>query len=254
MSATKYTYSISEDFPYGKVAPDRLTQEITESAITIALDYINTNNDDCDIWFKAPLTNWSSSSSSSSELDILNYIVAHHSGEPLPQPTQDVSITSIDINGATNLPTQIHDFQDLTGYNVYRKGYHFVAEPYAITRQQAKYDQTMKLQGLVFEIGPTARDGDYIEVEMVDADNLFGYGAGLILAKFAETIYVKANMEFSCVCNDAKTLPPGIYVRFSYYSYDPNDDLPSSSSSSSLPEIEGVHVILQHALRTCPAE
>ena len=52
MAATKYTYSISQDFPNGKVDPDRLTQEIQEAAITIALQSINVGGDNCDIWFK----------------------------------------------------------------------------------------------------------------------------------------------------------------------------------------------------------
>lgn len=247
MAATKYTYSISEDFPNQRVSVDRLSNEIRQSSITIALDRIDVNDDDCDIWFKDVLTDWSSSSSSS-QLQILNDIVANHSGEPLPyNAVQDVKITASDIIQAS----QIYGFQDLTGHNVYRKGYHFEAQPYTTTIQQAKYTTTMMLQGLVFGMDGNVRDGDYIEVEMVDVDNLLGYGAGLVLAKFAETIYVYPNQIFECVCSDAKTLPPGIYVRFSYYSYDPNDDLPSSSSSSSLPEINPVHVTIQHALRTC---
>ena len=159
--------------------------------------------------------------------------------------TGDVNITGVDIDGDTNLPTQTHGFQDLTGHDVFRKGYHFIAEPYIISQQQAAYDATMMLQGLVFGLDENVRGGDYIEVEMVDVDNILGYGAGLVLVKFAETIYVYPNQIFECVCDDAKTLPPGIYVRFSYYSYDPNDDL--SSSSSSLPIIDHVHVTIQHA-------
>jgi hypothetical protein len=73
---TKYTYSISTDFPHHVVDPSRLTQEVRESAIAAALDYINTSGDDCDIWFKAAL--------SSGDEDILDGLVAVHSGEALP--------------------------------------------------------------------------------------------------------------------------------------------------------------------------
>lgn len=76
--ATKYTYSIQDDFPYHKVDPGRLTQEIQESAITTALDSIDTNGDDCNIWFKAAL--------SSEGEAVLDSIVAAHSGDPLPVP------------------------------------------------------------------------------------------------------------------------------------------------------------------------
>lgn len=82
MAATKYTFSISTDFPYHKVATDRLSQEITTAAIVTALDYINTSGDDCDVWFKSAL--------SSGDEDILDALVTAHSGEPLaetPPPT-----------------------------------------------------------------------------------------------------------------------------------------------------------------------
>jgi hypothetical protein len=72
---TKYTYSISTDFPNGKVATDRLTLEIQQSAIVTALDYIETTGDDCDIWFKDPL--------SAGDQTVLDGVIAAHSGEPL---------------------------------------------------------------------------------------------------------------------------------------------------------------------------
>ncbi len=89
MPATSYTYSISTDFLNQIVATDRLTQEIQTSAIVIALDYINTNGDDCDIWFKDVL--------SGGDETILDGLVAAHTGDALPddglsvvlvQPTQ----------------------------------------------------------------------------------------------------------------------------------------------------------------------
>lgn len=83
MPATKYTYSIQNDFPNHKVATDRLTQEIQQSAIVIALDYISTSGDNCDIWFKDAL--------SVGDVTILDGIVAAHSGEPLPEAGLPVS-------------------------------------------------------------------------------------------------------------------------------------------------------------------
>jgi hypothetical protein len=82
--AEKYAFSIS-DFPNNKVDPGRLSQEITTSSITTALDYINTTTTHCDIWFKSALTNDDSSS--------LTVIVESHSGEPLPEvdPTPRMS-------------------------------------------------------------------------------------------------------------------------------------------------------------------
>jgi len=69
-------YSIQNDFPNHKVAPDRLTQQIQQSAIVTALDSINTSGDLCAVIFKAAL--------STGDVTILDGIVATHSGEPLP--------------------------------------------------------------------------------------------------------------------------------------------------------------------------
>jgi len=79
MSAAKYTYSVYNDFPNHKVDIDRLTLEIRNSDITVALDYINVSGDVCDIWFKDAIP----TSIGEGELDD---IVAAHSGEALPDP------------------------------------------------------------------------------------------------------------------------------------------------------------------------
>lgn len=76
--ATEYTYSVSVDFPNGKVDLSRLTFEIQGSTIVTALDHIETNGDVCSIWFKAAL--------SSGDTMVLDGIVAAHSGEPLSAP------------------------------------------------------------------------------------------------------------------------------------------------------------------------
>ena len=77
MSSEKYTYSVSGDFPNHKVDIPRLTEEIQTSAITIALDYIEVQSDDCNIWFKAALDG--------ENRNRLDTIVANHSGEPLSE-------------------------------------------------------------------------------------------------------------------------------------------------------------------------
>lgn len=109
---TKYTYSISTDFPNGKVAPSRLTQEIQASSISIALDYINTSGDDCDIWFKDVL--------SSGDQTTLDGVVAAHSGDPIPNndPAVDSMRRTITVpepetdKSMVNLVT--HNFCDKT--------------------------------------------------------------------------------------------------------------------------------------------
>lgn len=84
MAETKYTFSVSGDFPNGKVDVDRLTSEIQGSAITKALDHILVDGDVCDIWFKEAL--------SAGDQTALNTLVANHSGEPLAGPAPAVKI------------------------------------------------------------------------------------------------------------------------------------------------------------------
>lgn len=76
---TTYNFTISSAFPAAKVSSDRLTREIQDSDITVALDGITTAGDACAIIFKAAL--------SGGEETTLNGLVAAHSGEPLPDNT-----------------------------------------------------------------------------------------------------------------------------------------------------------------------
>lgn len=78
---TTYTYSIT-DFPNQKVNSDRLIAEITKSAITVALDCINTDPSYVFIIFKDVL--------SVADRSTLDAIVVNHSGEPLPSAPQIV--------------------------------------------------------------------------------------------------------------------------------------------------------------------
>jgi len=84
MAATKYTYSIQNDFPNHKVDIPRLTEEIEESEITVALDYIEIVDDDCNIWFKNELDG--------ENRNRLDTVVANHSGEPLEDDAVEVKI------------------------------------------------------------------------------------------------------------------------------------------------------------------
>ena len=76
--AQTYTYSISGDFPNGKVAPDVLTDQINDSSISTGiLDYINvavSGANNCDIVFDVAL--------SAPDKTTLDGLVAAHDGEP----------------------------------------------------------------------------------------------------------------------------------------------------------------------------
>ena len=49
---TEYTFSISGDFPNGVVNTGTLLTEISDSSIIVSLDHIDTDEDDCNIYFK----------------------------------------------------------------------------------------------------------------------------------------------------------------------------------------------------------
>lgn len=111
MSAADYSYSVITDFPNHKVAPDRLTKEISDSAIVTALDYITTDGSTCNIWFKAVL--------SDPDEETLNAIVAAHSGEPLPEKKPPATpdgkpIISMFPTEGSRLTFVSHDWTDKT--------------------------------------------------------------------------------------------------------------------------------------------
>lgn len=77
MADFKYTYQLS-DFPNQKVDLDTLADQVRESTITIALDYINSSVV-VDFFFKAQLTN--------PDVSALDVVVANHTGIPAPEET-----------------------------------------------------------------------------------------------------------------------------------------------------------------------
>jgi hypothetical protein len=101
MAATKYTYSISTDFTGLEASSPNTTAlgaEIQTSAIVTALDYINTSGDDCDVWFKAAL--------SSGDEDILDALIAAHTGAPSEPVPQEVTLVGDAEGGITRVAAQ----------------------------------------------------------------------------------------------------------------------------------------------------
>lgn len=71
-----YSYNLSS-FPNEKCDLSRLNQEVHDSTIIIALDYINAASNQVTLYFKSEL--------SDDDEVILANIIANHSGEPLPE-------------------------------------------------------------------------------------------------------------------------------------------------------------------------
>ena len=184
MAATKYTYSISGDFPNAKVCPDRLRDEIRASAIVTALQSILTSGDDCDIWFKDAL--------SAGDVTILDGIVAAHSGAALPSTITKVKIEEEDI--ATGGHYQAQSFEiDL-------------AAAAGITNKDITFPMPISLLGA--SIADTAASaGDSLEVHVapdtivgaitsgVEIDDTVINVSPTVTANFAVGFWVKIDTE-----------------------------------------------------------
>jgi hypothetical protein len=91
VASTKYSYVKTTDFPNNKVDVDALIDEIRNSAIITAVDYVVVKGNDVDLWMKGPL--------SAGDKVILDNnaspaegLVGAHQGEPLPPGVMLVDI------------------------------------------------------------------------------------------------------------------------------------------------------------------
>ena len=101
--ATSKTYSISTDFPNAAVDPSTFETEIQSSTVTVALDYVATDGDDCTPHFKADLD--------ATDEATLDAVVVVHQGEP---PAADPLSVSID-----GVPTVIADVSEESRLTLY---------------------------------------------------------------------------------------------------------------------------------------
>jgi len=113
---------------------------------------------------------------------------------------------------------QISGFKDHAGYGVFEKGYRCVAIAGQTTNFNHSYLSDVYLEGIKLYIGETSIDGDYVEFEVVDVDNILGYGENFVVSKMAETKYVRANQEYLRISDAIKTVPQGFYMRLKYIS------------------------------------
>jgi len=104
---TKYTYSIMNDTLNSVVSTNSLTKQVQNSAILVALDYINTSGDELDIWFKDVLI--------TGDETILEGLIAAHTGEAqaIPNVTADgdphfvqENFAHVTGNSGINLPIE----------------------------------------------------------------------------------------------------------------------------------------------------
>lgn len=98
MAATSYVYAMTA-FLNDAVAIDRLTLEIRQSSITVALGGIGVDDGNCTITFKAVLT--------APEVTVLDGIVAAHTGLVLPDPVNTEGVPYVALYGDANKVQEI---------------------------------------------------------------------------------------------------------------------------------------------------
>lgn len=178
---TKYTYSISTDFPSG-LASDRLDRDIRATAgITIALDRIDTAGDVCDVWFRDVLP--------AGQETVLDGLVAAHTGEPLPaEPRVDETghlVSKLYPDTSVGLPSiMVLDIPDAA---VVRLKSFLVVVPALTTLIKDIFigDDFVGVQGKCYLAGGEYRvratnghgaaAGSALHLAIVDRDNVTGY-------------------------------------------------------------------------------
>jgi len=191
----KYSFPISDTLN-NKVDSDSLVSEIRASSVAVALDYVGTANNELEVWMKGVL--------SIEEEATLFIVVSNHKG---------VSVSSETIK------TQLFGLQDLSGRPFYRKS--FLYEPVTMTdnRWGEKFSSKLSIQGGEYVIIGTPTIGDYLEMMVVDVDNVLGYGSGLVVQKFFEQEFVcEKGFLSNFITPDAAPIPTFLYLMFRYVS------------------------------------
>jgi hypothetical protein len=196
MAATKYTFSVSEDFPNQKVNADSLGQQIRSSDITTALDSISTDGDDCNIWFKNALA--------TEEGATLGVIVGAHTGAAITgPPTTDEGVQYV-----TLLPGK-------SGRMLVIEGLQFDATPDGDTNGDLELAETREIQGAVVEVANHEK-GDYVELQVVAPDGDPYNGA--VVGQFANTVYIPPSGKIDPIVSESTvSFPAGFKFRLKYH-------------------------------------
>ena len=201
MTATKYTYSISTDFPATGLASDRLLSEISTSDIETALDRIDTDGDNCDIWFKAALSAADKTILDGDTTGPAGGLIAEHSGEPLETIVVSPVILEPTGNSAKNL--LIH-------------GRKFTATLNTDTTYDVTFPEERDIQGVSFEISGHHED-DWVRMAIIHpatqneirvmAEGVSGTG-----------VPVPSSGISGAVSEGTAALPAGVPIRVTYHS------------------------------------
>lgn len=108
--------------------------------------------------------------------------------------------------------------QNLDGYTPYEKGYHFTAQAGVMSYFLTTYDEDLYFQGVRAYVGPEVVIGDYMTLDIVDHDNILGYGVDLVICSLAETLYIHPDYNYQRIDQALKDIPCWLYLRHGYSS------------------------------------
>lgn len=188
---------------------DVLEKEINQSNIVIALDYIVSTSEETEIFFKTSL--------SSEEKTILDNIVDLHDSNSLsPQEPLLVSLDS-PKDEKNILLTKSEAFANPGGFRF--RGVSFKDTIDANTTKDVDYkiEQERWINGglaIVDNIG----DNDVATFQIVDKDNIFGFGAGVVLDEFITNYYIPQDGKLEVKLDYPARIKAGLYIRMKYTS------------------------------------
>jgi len=195
MAVSKYSFSVSTDFPNQKTNIAGLIKEIQASSIVTAIDHIDLNGDDCDVWFKAEL--------SAGDETTLGTVVGSHTGEPVSIPKTDEGVQYVTI-----LPGK-------SGRMLLIEGLQFDAPADADTNGDLVLSETREIQGAVVEVA-NAEKGDYVELQVVAPDGPPYEGA--VVGQFAITVYIPPSGKIDPIVSESTaSFPAGFKFRLRYH-------------------------------------
>lgn len=197
--ATQFTYSVEDDTLNGIVALNNLTNTIRSSDITIALEGVTHSGDNLIVDFKDDI--------SGAEETILDGIIAAHDGvkivpedEPIEAITIKTDVYTYEANAFTASCSNGSTVAD------------FKIENY--TGQSYTYKHISG--GMIF-IDDNTKYGMYADFQVIDKDNILGYGANVVLKQYIRKIYINPTCPAHFGTEPPGAIPVGLYLRANIY-------------------------------------
>ncbi|TAK59553.1 hypothetical protein [Methylobacter sp.] len=114
-------------------------------------------------------------------------------------------------------PVQTTDFRKYDK-NAWLKGWKHSPVAGATSEFNQKFDKDVWIWGGSYHVSGSHVD-DYIEFEVVDIDNVLGFGVGVVLDRYVESEPVVDGYRFDMRMEDGAYIMIGLYLRIRYVSF-----------------------------------